>query len=366
MAIVSLRVVDFRNLSVAELTPCHRGLNIIHGLNGSGKTSLLEAIHYIGLGRSFRSGTSHQLIRHQTDKFILFAQIINDAERHIPIGVERHTNGSTRLRVSEKDTMTMTELATLLPIRVINSHSHHLFESGPIYRRKFLDWGLFYQFEEFLPCWRNFERALRQRNILLRERRPLTQLKSWTEELVKYGVKLDNLRRQYVELFTPFLIEAGRALLAMADLQVSYHPGWDNNYDYASVLADYSQEEYRFGHTQFGPHRADLEVDIGAVSVKHFLSRGQQKLLVCAMILAQGMMLARHTNKEVIYLVDDLPSELDRCSRKKLISLLAQQRTQVFITAIESETICELIEMQLELPTKVFHVEHGYVEGSSF
>src|SRR5690349_9007330 len=116
MAITSLRITDFRNLSAVLLEPCY-GLNIIHGNNGSGKTSLLEAIHYLGLGRSFRSGTSNQLIRHQTNKFAIFVQLMNESQHLIPVGIEREFDGSVRLRVAEKDVTSMTELVTFLPTR---------------------------------------------------------------------------------------------------------------------------------------------------------------------------------------------------------------------------------------------------------
>lgn len=360
MAITLLRIADFRNLSAVILAPCEQGLNIIYGNNGSGKTSLLEAIHYLGVGRSFRSGTSNQLIRHQTTKFVLFANLMNAIDRQIPMGIERELGGVMRLRVAEKESISMAELASFLPTRVINAHSHYLFEGGPLFRRKFLDWGLFYQFDNFLPCWRYFERALKQRNRVLRERRSKQELDSWTTEVVKYGLELTYLRRKYIQLLFPFIVETAQMLLPAIDLQINYHPGWDENEEYAAILADHQQEEYRAGYTSFGPHRADLDIHIEAISVKHFLSRGQQKLLVCAMIVAQGMLLANHTNKRAIYLVDDLPSELDLQGRQKLISLLAKQKTQTFITAIEKETISDWIN-EPEVLMKVFHVEHGGV-----
>lgn len=361
MTISSLRVTDFRNLSSIELVPCQRGLNVICGNNGSGKTSLLESIYYLGLGRSFRSSTTTRLIRHTSYKFSLFAQLIHD-ELHIPVGVERDVNGSSRLRMAEKDVSTISELASLLPIQVINSHSHQLFESGPVFRRKFLDWGLFYHFDNFLPAWRNFERVLKHRNVLLRDKRSKREIDVWTDELIRYGMELDKLRNEYIAALTPIICELSQELLGISNLKINYDPGWDINSDFATSLADNFIEEHRIGHTQYGPHRADLDITIDAVSVKHFLSRGQQKLLICAMILAQGIALSKYRNKELIYLVDDLPSELDLHSSKKLITLLAKQKTQIFITAIESETICSFIDKS-EVPLRVFHVEHGNVRS---
>lgn len=361
MPISSLRVTDFRNLAAVELMPCEMGLNVICGDNGSGKTSLLEAIHYIGLGRSFRTSTSARLIRHDADKFSLFSQLVNDNQRYLPVGVERDLRGSTRLRVAEKDLSSIVELAYLLPIRVINSQSHHLFESGPLFRRKYLDWGLFYHNESFLLCWRQFERVLKQRNALLRDKRSKKELEVWTEELVKYGLGLDKLRREYIQALTPLILECAQSLLDISEFTINYDPGWDENLHFADVLANSYQEEFRLGHTQFGPHRADLDIQTHSVSVKHFLSRGQQKLLICAMIIAQGTLLAKHANKRLIYLIDDLPSELDLLSRQKLISLLSRQQTQIFITVIENNMIGDLIGDKPDVPLKVFHVEHGRV-----
>jgi len=365
MTITSLRITNFRNLVAVDLVPCSMGLNIICGNNGSGKTSLLEAIHYLGRGRSFRSSVATRLIRHTADKFSIFSQLVSESERHLSIGMERESNGDMRLRIAEQDAVSLAELASYLPLRIINSQSHQLFESGPAYRRKFLDWGLFYQAENFLSCWRHFERVLKQRNAVLTERRPKTELNVWTEELVKYGLELDKLRRDYVAALMPMLIAVAQELLGITYLDIRYQTGWDESMDYAAALEKGYIEEYRFGHTQFGPHRADLIITANTIPVKHFLSRGQQKLLICAMIIAQGKLLSQCTNKRLIYLIDDLPAELDLLSRQKLISVLSQQQAQVFITAIERDAIYNFINDQSEVPVKVFHVEHGGIVEKS-
>ena len=205
MAIKLLRVQDFRNLASVELNPFEHGLNVICGNNGSGKTSLLEAIHYLGMGRSFRSSVSARLIREESEKFSLFAQIVKECQQSLPLGVEREVSGATRLRLAEKDVTSITDLAYFLPIRVINSQSHHLFESGPVYRRKYLDWGLFYHSENFLSCWRYFERALKQRNTALRDRRTKQEIDTWTGELIKYGLEFAAMRSDYIQRLAPLL-----------------------------------------------------------------------------------------------------------------------------------------------------------------
>jgi len=358
MAISDLRIKDFRNLKEVEIKPCETGINILYGDNGSGKTSLLEAIYYLGLGRSFRSSFINSIIHHSSSKFSLFAQLINNSQRKIHIGIERELTGSVRIRLDEKDTNAISELATLLPMRIINSFSFQLFEAGPALRRKYLDWGLFYHNDQFLPCWRAFERVLKQRNSLLREKKSKSELEVWTLQLVQYGDELNNLRKNYVLELIPYIQSMINELLDIQNFKMDYQSGWNEEKNYSDVLNQNYHEELRLGTTQLGPHRADLDITINGLDIKHFLSRGQQKLLICAMILAQGRLMTKHVNKQLIYLVDDLPSELDNHSRNKLISLLSRQPTQIFITAIEKQMIGNFIN-DFGVTNKVFHVKHG-------
>lgn len=361
MTITSLRINDFRNLTNAQLEPVQHGLNIIAGNNGSGKTSLLEAIYFLGHGKSFRSSLASRLIHHEAQKFSVFTKILTKLMRIVPIGIEREHTGSSRLRVDEQDTTSMIELASYLPIRIINTQSHQLLEGGPIFRRKYLDWGLFYHNSEFMMAWRHYERALKQRNAILKERRGKNELEIWTHELVKYGRLLDKMRFDYIAELMPQIQYLTNQLLPQISVTIEYQSGWTSGQDFLTVLQDSIIDDFRAGYTQAGPHRADFDLISDGLSLRHVLSRGQQKLLICAMILAQGKLLISQDKQGLIYLVDDLPSELDLVSRQKLVSLLAQQKSQIFITAIEKESICDLIADKSDVPMKVFHVEHGKI-----
>jgi DNA replication and repair protein RecF len=361
MTISSLRITNFRNLTSVQIAPTLQGLNIISGDNGSGKTSILEAIYYLAHGKSFRSSVANRMINHDSGKFSLYTQIVTNLQRIVPLGVEREQSGSTRLRIDEKDGAGLAEVASYLPIRLINSQSHQLLEGGPAFRRKYLDWGLFYQYPEFMTCWRQFERVLKQRNTLLRDKRPRNELDIWTNELIKYGLALHKYRTDYISRLLPHLRYFCSSLLAISDLALDYQSGWSKERDFDAALQYSIHEDYRVGYTQPGPHRADFELISEGFTLRHVLSRGQQKLLICAMILAQGMLLAEQEKTGLIYLVDDLPSELDLISKQKLVSLLAMQESQIFITAIEKEAICDLVCDKSSVPLKVFHVEHGNV-----
>jgi DNA replication and repair protein RecF len=363
VTIASLHINHFRNLVCAELAFACSGINLIYGNNGSGKTSLLEAIYYLGMGRSFRSANQSRLIHQASTQLTIFSKIVNGLQQQISLGIEKNSVGAMRLRVDGRDASRFSELACYLPIRLIDTQSHHLFESGPAFRRKFLDWGLFYQSDAFLSCWRHYERALKQRNVLLRDKSARNDLKPWTDELVRQGLILTGMRQAYVSALLPIVLEITSRLLGDINVTIRYDAGWEKDEDLATRLEQTYFEEIRAGYTLRGPHRADMEVLINEVPVKHFLSRGQQKMLICAMIVAQGRLLMEQANKRLIYLIDDLPAELDDASRQQLISLLSDQSAQVFMTAIDKNMIIESLNKQSGTRVKMFHVEHGNVTG---
>lgn len=365
MSIHELRLTDFRNLTSVSIHPQPSGLNLIVGANGSGKTSLLESIYYLSTGRSFRTSTQARLIRDGADKFSLYSQLVNPSACLISAGHERTLAGQTRVRLGEKEAGSLAALTAMLPTLVLNAHSHQLLEAGPIFRRKYLDWGLFYDTPTFLSTWRHYERALKQRNAVLRDRRVKPECAVWTDELVKQGLLLDQARRGYLERLIPILRPLINELLPLPDWEVDYYPGWDGEAGFAAALAAVHYDEIRAGHTLQGPHRADFDLTLGGVSVKHILSRGQQKCLICAMILAQGQLLAEQQNRGPVYLVDDLPAELDERNKATLLSLLFRQPSQIFITAIEKEAMGGWMTSKQADPMKVFHVEHGCVGETS-
>lgn len=357
MGLSLLEITEFRNLASVKLHPVTQGFNFIHGKNGSGKTSLLEAIYYLSLARSFRSSQTERIIRYSADKLSVFAHIASDLS--IPVGLERHQDGKVKLRINGEDAASIAELASLLPVQLMDSNCHHLLDSGPVFRRKYIDFALFYQKPDFLKVWRHYERALKQRNAALRHHLPKKELDIWTAELITVAKTLDELRAEYVNMLIPQLIEDVGQLLSISDLKISYQRGWDKNTDYAEVLSKTLDKDYQLGYTHSGPHKADLRILINDIPAKDILSRGQQKLFVCAMILARGTLLKIHANKPPIYLVDDLPAELDAISRTSLVSLLSKQKAQIFVTATEEDKNWD--DFSTSIPMKMFHVEHGHV-----
>lgn len=358
MALTRLDISNFRNLEQVKIDSIVDGFNVFYGLNGSGKTSLLEALYYLSRGRSFRCSLHSRIINNNADRFSVFAQVKPENSQTIPVGIERQRGGDIKIRAAGQDSTSMAELVHLIPALLLNSNSYLLLEGGPLFRRKYLDWAAFYTMEPFLKVWKQFERILKQRNAVLRNGSSSKELEIWTKELVQCALVMDQLRKEVVENWLPFFQDAIADLLALSGLSVRYYPGWEESLSYEAALAASVGRDRELGYTQLGPHRADLRLTINRVPVKDILSRGQQKLFVCAMIVAQGALLQQRVSRKPIYLVDDLSSELDIVSRTNLISLLLKQNAQVFLTSVEREAFAECCPA----PLKMFHVEHGSVK----
>jgi DNA replication and repair protein RecF len=359
MPITLLRLANFRNIAYAELKPLANGLNVIEGKNGSGKTSLLEAIFYLSMGKSFRSTQAKRLIRHGHAKLTLFAQLKAAHDAIVSLGLERTMQSELALRIGEKPAQSISELAEFLPIRLFDLHSHSLLEGSPSFRRHYLNWGLFYQEPTFLNLWRVFNQVLKQRNQALRLRQSYTETDSWSQSLIVHSERLQQLHKAYIEQLLPILSPMVAELLPGKTFNIHYLSGWPDKQDYSSVLAQHLTDDYQHGYTQYGLHRFDLEILIDDIPAKHVLSRGQQKLLICAMIMAQGELLTTTSPRGLVYLLDDLPAELDVQNRQKLIAVLTKQKNiQIFITAIARELVLDK-DQPLGIPVKVFHVEHG-------
>ncbi|MHB1370319.1 DNA replication/repair protein RecF [Pseudomonas sp.] len=359
MSLTRLSVTGVRNLQPVALAPSPR-INILHGDNGSGKTSLLEAIHLLGLARSFRSSRLSPVIAYEHPSCTVFGEAQLASGQLCTLGVARERGGDLRIRINGQNARSMSELADTLPLQLINPDSFRLLEGAPKLRRQFLDWGVFHVEHRFLGAWQRVQQALRQRNSWLRHGTLDTVSQAaWTRELVLASDEIDSYRRTYIQIFKPVFERTLAALLQLEELQLSYYRGWDKERSLEEVLDAAVDRDRALGHTQAGPQRADLRLRIGGHNAADVLSRGQQKLVVCALKIAQGHLVSETKRGQCIYLVDDLPSELDDQHRQALCGLLEQLDCQVFITCVDSTVL--QAGWNAETPVSMFHVEHGRI-----
>ena len=352
-------VTAVRNLHPVTLTPSPR-INILYGANGSGKTSVLEAVYLLGLARSFRSTRLTPVIQYEQPTCTVFGEVQLAEGGTSNLGVSRERQGDFTIRIDGQNARSAAQLAELLPLQLINPDSFRLLEGAPKIRRQFLDWGVFHVEPRFMSTWQRLQKALKQRNSWLRRGTlDVPSQAAWDRELCLASAEIDEYRRAYIKALKPVFEETLAELVKLDGLTLSYYRGWDKDRELADVLAGSLLRDQQMGHTQAGPQRADLRLRMGAHNAADILSRGQQKLVVCALRIAQGHLVGQARRGQCIYLVDDLPSELDEHHRRALCRLLEELRCQVFITCVDQELLRE--GWQTETPVALFHVEHGSI-----
>jgi len=357
VSITSLQITRLRNITNAEIT-CSSQFNLFFGDNAAGKTSVLEAIYYLGTGKSFRTHHHDRVIQHDENHLTLFTRLHLDSGS-VQIGLQRLRDGSLQIRMNEESMRSIAEISHVLPIQFIGSDSHRILSDGPKCRRQFLDWGLFHTNPNFFAQWKHFQKILTQRNAALKARASRNELLIWNNQFAEAGETLNTMRKAYVDDFFPVFDEIIRILLSNTPISLDYSPGWDKNHALETCLNQNVSRETMVGHSLYGPHRADLMVSATGLPAQDALSQGQQKLVSYALRLAQGIHLQSCTAKNPIYLIDDLPSELDPEKRSLVTNILTGLRAQVFVTGIDS---CDLEEiLALAGDNRLFHVKHGAV-----
>lgn len=356
MTLLKLDIYAVRNIQKETIIPAP-AINFIYGENASGKSAVIEAIYILGRAKSFRSATIKPVINFVQNHLIVSAQALQANGSTIHLGIQLDSK-SFCCRINQQSTQKRSDLAYALPLQIIHPKSYELLDAGPQLRREFLDWGVFNDDKNFLPAWRNFKKALAQRNSLLKTKRP-EHINVWDKELLYYGTIVNNYRQLYLQKFKPVFTDIIDRFLEIDDIDIKLISGWDTSLEFQQVLTEDLDKDLRYGFTHSGPHRADFQLLVGNRLAKDFVSRGQLKLLVMSLKLAQVQLLANEHSKMGCFLIDDFAAELDVTNRSKLLHYLAEMKCQVFITATEISDFGDLSQIK---NYKMFHVEHGNIK----
>jgi DNA replication and repair protein RecF len=347
--IKELRIDNLRNLVSVQLR-AHPALNVLVGDNGAGKTSILEAIMVLSRGRSFRTTVTSELIGPAGASLKVFAETAGDDGRIGRLGLER-AGKHWKARKNAVELSQISQLTRSLPLVLMEPNSHLLVSGTPEHRRKFLDWGVFHVEHGFLQIWRRYSRALKQRNAALRGKNEEV-IDSLDPILCPLGEQLNELRmahavnvNQEVEGLLPRLSKT------MGKIAIQYRNGWGEG-DFSQALSENRSRDLERGQTHQGPHRAELVLMAGENLARTVLSRGEQKTLSAALLLAQAGLLSRLGEKPLV-LLDDLASEFDENHFNCVLSMALEIGGQTWLTGTR------LPELSNE--HSVFHVERGEV-----
>ncbi|MEO8443777.1 MAG: DNA replication/repair protein RecF [Gammaproteobacteria bacterium] len=349
--VAEVQLGAFRCFDSAALQP-GPGFNLIAGANASGKTSLLEAIYFLGRGTSFRAPRAEAAIRFDADRCTLFARL--GTGRASRVGLEVSRSDGLAVRVDGAPG-TRADLAHALPVQILDPASHELVSGAPAGRRQFLDWGVFHVEQSFLPAWQRYRRALQQRNAALKTRNGAAAW-LWDEPLLADGLLVDACRRRQLELLEPRVREVAERLLG-AEVALNYQAGWAEELSLADALPRARDRDLQMGTSTVGPHRADFRITVRSRRARDTVSRGQEKLVAAALTLAQIELVAEARGQTVVLLLDEPGADLDREHLERLLADVARAPVQSFVTSLDPGGV------RIPEGGRAFHVEHGEVRA---
>ena len=355
MRFESLRVRGLRCLGEVNLTLAP-GLNVLVGANGAGKTSVLEAMFLLSHARSFRSGAKDALLQRGAAAVSVFAELRHGDARMARLGLGR--DGVRWEARVDGEKVALGQLLHECAVVCFEPGAHALVAGGAEERRRYLDWGVFHVEHEFLGQWRRYQRALKQRNSLLRGSQPLTDalLEPWERELALTGSVIDQARRRYLDALRPHLAEQSERLVPeLGAIDLRYRRGWSDEVELDDALGDSRGRDCARGHTTVGAHRADWSLTFAQAPLREHLSRGQEKLAALACVLAQAALFAQGLGEWPVLCLDDLASELDLAHQAAVVDQLLAAGAQVVVTGTELPPALQAA------PHRLFHVEQGQI-----
>lgn len=362
MKLDKVQISNFRNLENLSFTP-NKNLNIFIGENGSGKSSILEALHYLGFARSFRTSKHKNVIQSEKNSFTVYCSSLNLENKSVnKLGISRQRDDSCIVNINGVKSKKASDLVSYLPVQIFTPQSSDLLLGAPKLRRRFIDWLLFhveqnYNFDSIV-----FSKSLKQLNALYKNSANISDKVTtnyWMELFCNQGRKITENREKLLHNgLIPMIYSTLTDFLPEFSFEISYYRGWEKDLTLEQSLQKNSVRDSRNGFVSVGPHKADLKVKIKGVNAHELLSRGQLRMLVASMQLAQTLYLQNETSRASIFLLDDIGAELDEEKRKVFISRLTNSDTQLFVTAID---INQLDFIKNYNDKTVFHVEHGHV-----
>lgn len=367
MRLDSLSISRVRNLSQVFLQPSVK-VNVIYGDNAVGKTALLESIYLLSKARSFRTSRITDLIQHGHQEIMVTGAIRCDNSVLVKTGVRKAIQG-TEIKYDSEQVKTVSQQARNVIVQAVVPDNTKLLTGSPKERRKWMDWAQFHVEHDYLKVWHSYYRALRSRNALLRRHASEKEFFVWENMMASSSKTLTNMWQGYLNRLQKYYQEI---VTEFPCVNVEFSMKKDRIIagSFLQYLQSNRQSDMKAGFTQQGLHKMDIEFRsrvktesrTQSKDIKKIFSRGQIKLFVTLLAIAQSRLMQAEMGVIPIMLVDDLDSELDQKMVSMLLRLLCQQGNQLFITTIDPKNIVLDTVLRDEQHKALFHVKQGQVK----
>lgn len=358
MIVERLDIENVRNIESAHLE-LHSGVNLLVGLNGSGKTAALEAVHLLIRSRSFRTSRTEGIIRRGQGRMGVGAGMRDAEKGALRLTYARERGGAVALRRDGRVVRHSSQVAALLPVQALLPSLADLVFGSPAGRRQWLDWGAFHVEPDYAASLRGYLRALRQRNALLRAG-DLQTLPIWTARVAEFGETVASARRAYFGRVEPEVMACLSVLSPELSIRFRYFAGWKGE-NLAETLGRQYDRDVKSGTTGSGPHRADIDIEDDTDAASLTLSRGQGKAVASALRLGQARDLMTLGTRS-LFLIDDVGAELDQGHNERFYTLLNDMECQIVATSARSDTGEMLMGYR---QGRMFHVKQGCLEQAA-
>ena len=355
MYIQSIDLFNYRNYESLSME-FDRETNILFGDNAQGKTNILESVYLCGTSRSHRTARDREMIRFGQKEAHIRANVVKD-EMTCRIDIHLHQGRSKGIAINGMPVRKASDLFGLLGIIFFSPEDLNIVKNGPAERRNFINAELSQIDRIYLSDLTNYNKALNQRNSLLRDPSRQTDLKGtmdvWDEQLLFYGRKIIGRRKKFIEDLIPVVMKIHRRLSGgREDLLLAYEPSVDDR-RFEEELFISRDRDMRMGTTGVGPHRDDLRLAIGGLDIRKFGSQGQQRTCALALKLAEIQMMEISRGEKPVLLLDDVLSELDSGRQNYLLESINDIQTIITCTGLD-----EFVKNRISVH-RVYEISNG-------
>ena len=361
MIIDKLTLRNFRNYEETVLTP-HEGVNLFFGANGSGKTNLLEAVHYCALGKSHRITGDQSAVRIGESFAVCGVSVTTGGvRREITVRLVPNELNKKVILVDQKPIRRFSDMMGCLQCVIFSPEDLGLIREGPSMRRRYLDMMISQVNRGYFIALQQYRSGLEQRNALLKNMRATGQnnagmLDVFEQAMAAPAAVIVAARKKVIAMLAELAADTYRGISGRdgEEFQASYHSAFRDSEnveeDFMRILKEDREEDLRLGITSDGPHRDDLNLSLNKKNMKVYASQGQIRTAALSLKLAQMKALRAMSGEAPVLLLDDVMSELDKERRTRLVKEISDYQT--FITCTDES------DLELEGDRRVYHVSN--------